>query len=359
MKTNTKSFRVLHICDYSAHYRGNFIDSLESIETYHDNVENFYLFPFRSKGTAAQKWIEELNHTHTKAYIQEKNIIKNFFLLTKILKKHKINRIVRHFSDKKIDVLIKLLFNGRHVIRFFHCNCPIKKNVIKRKLIEFVWHKNKLVGVSNAITNEICNAHPKFSSYSIVNAIHFDRLDNQEPFKKADGISLLIMGWDYTRKGVDLAIKATQPLQNKYNITLQIVGGKNEDKIKELAYNILGKNVDWIRYLPPTNNIGTYYRANDIFLSPSRQEAFGYANIEAVYCGNSIVLSKVDGQAELDIDGAYWFDTENIEEFTQKLEMAIIELNSAEKIIQKEAAKNHVKHSYSLKEWSNKLVNLF
>ena len=79
MKTNTKSFRVLHICDYSAHYRGNFIDSLESIETYHDNVENFYLFPFRSKGTAAQKWIEELNHTHTKAYIQEKNIIKNFF----------------------------------------------------------------------------------------------------------------------------------------------------------------------------------------------------------------------------------------------------------------------------------------
>ncbi len=359
MKTGTKSFRVLHICDYAALYRGNFIDSLESIETYHDNVENFYLFPFRAKGTAAQKWIEDINSIHAKAYIQEKNIIKNFFLLRKILKKHRINRIVRHFSDGKIDVLIKLLFKGQHVIRFFHCNCPIKKNPIKRKFIEFIWHKNKLVGVSNAIANEIRQAHPKFSACSIINAIHFDRLDNQEPFEKANGISLLMMGWDYTRKGVDLAIKATQPLQKKYNIKLQIVGGKNEDEIKKLAYNILGENVDWIRYLPPTNNIGTYYRANDVFLSPSRQEAFGYANIEAVYCGNSIVLSKVDGQAELDIDGAYWFETENIEEFTKKLELAIVELNSAEKILQKETAKIHIKHIYSLKEWSNKLVDLF
>jgi glycosyltransferase involved in cell wall biosynthesis len=121
----------------------------------------------------------------------------------------------------------------------------------------------------------------------------------------------------------------------------------------------LGENVDWIRYLPPTNNIGTYYRANDIFLSPSRQEAFGYANIEAVYCGNSIVLSKVDGQAELDIAGAYWFESENIEEFTKKLELAIVELHSAEKIHQKEITKNHIKHVYSLKEWSKKLVDLF
>ena len=359
MKTDAKSFHVLHVCDYAALYRGNFIDSLESLETYHDNVENFYLFPARAKGTEAQKWIEDLNSVYTKAYIQEKHIIKNFLLLIKILRRHKINRIVRHFSDGKIDVLIKLLFKGKHVVRFFHCSCPVKKNPIKRKFIEFVWRKNKLVGVSDAIANEIRRAHPKFSSHSIVNAIQFDRLDNLDPFEKAEGVSLLMMGWDYTRKGVDLAIKATQPLQEKYNITLQILGGKNEDKIKELAYSILGENVDWIRYLPPTNNIGTYYRANDIFLSPSRQEAFGYASIEAIYCGNSVVLSKVDGQGELNIDGAYWFESENVEEFRDKLESAIIELNSEEKLLQKEAEKAHVKHIYSLKEWSNKLVDLF
>ena len=354
-----ETFHVLHICDYAAAYRGNFIESLESLETYHSNVKNFYLFPSRAKGTAATKWIDELNNDRKRAYYQESNFFQNFILLSKILKKHKINRIVRHFSDPKIDILIKLLFKGEHVIRFFHCSCPIIKNPAKRVFTEFVWHKNKLVGVSDAIAREIQQAHPKFSSHSIVNAILFDRLNVLENFEKAEGISLLMMGWDYERKGVDLAIKAALPLQKKYNIVLQIVGGKNEDKIKELANSILGEDVDWIRFLPPTNNIGTYYWANNIFLSPSRQEAFGYASIEAVYCENSVVLSKVDGQAELNIDGAYWFESENIEAFTQQLEAAILELNTPPKIAQRKNAKKQAQDIYSLRDWSNKLVGLF
>jgi len=36
------SFNVLHVCDYAAYYRGNFIDSLESVEKYHSNVKNIY-----------------------------------------------------------------------------------------------------------------------------------------------------------------------------------------------------------------------------------------------------------------------------------------------------------------------------
>ena len=353
-----ESFRVLHICDYAAQYRGNFIDSLESLETYHDNVENFFLFPSRARGTASQKWIDELNQSKTKAYIQEAGFFKNIALLSKILKKHKINRIVRHFSDPKIDIIIKLLFKGEHVVRFFHCTCPCQKNPIKRWVIEFLWSKNKLVGVSDAIANEIRVAHPKFSAFSIVNAIHFERLDQRDKMEKPEGVSLLIMGWDYMRKGVDLAIKAAKPLQEKYNITLQIVGGKNEDKIKELAHSILGEDAAWIRYLPPTNNIGTYYWANDIFLSPSRQEAFGYANIEAVYCENSIVLSRVDGQGELDIDGAYWFASDDVAAFGEQLEKAILELNSDAKNAQRLNAKEQVKDTYSLKEWSNKLVSI-
>ena len=182
-----ETFHVLHICDYAAAYRGNFIESLESLETYHSNVKNFYLFPSRAKGTAATKWIDELNNDRKRAYYQESNFFQNFILLSKILKKHKINRIVRHFSDPKIDILIKLLFKGEHVIRFFHCSCPIIKNPAKRVFTEFVWHKNKLVGVSDAIAREIQQAHPKFSSHSIVNAILFDRLNVLENFEKAEG----------------------------------------------------------------------------------------------------------------------------------------------------------------------------
>ena len=354
-----KEFRVLHICEYAANYRGNFIDSLESIETYHDNVENFFLFPCNAKNTMAKNWIGELNDPHKKAYIQESNMIKNFLLLAKILKKHKINRIVRHFSDPKIDLLVKILFKGKYVVRFFHGDYSMRKNLIKHKIYEFLWHKNKFVGVSDAVTEQVRKAHPNFSTFSIPNAIHFDRLNHQDPFERPEGISLLMMGWDFYGKGADLAIQAALPLQKKYNLTLQISCAANIEKNRELAFEILGEHADWIRFLPPTNNIGTYYRANDIFLSPSRHEAFGYANIEAVSCGNSIVLSKVGGQAQLKIEGAYWFESENVEDFTQKLEAAILERNTPEKIAQRKRVQEEVKHTYSLKEWSNKLVDLF
>lgn len=349
------TINVLHICDYAAAYRGNFIDSLEALEKHQDNIKNFYLFPARARQAPAEEWIKHLNTKDEVAYIQEKNFFKNIILFLNIIKTKKIDRIVRHFSDFRIDIIIKTFFDGQKVVRFFHCDCNRSANPVKHRIKEFVWKNNRLVGVSESIANKIRTVHPDFQVYSIVNAIRFDRLDSIDEFSRENSTALLMMGWDYERKGVDLAIKAVRNLREKYDIVLQIVGGKNEDKIKQLAKNILGSEVDWIRYLPPTNNIGTYYRASDIFLSPSRQEAFGYANIEAAYCKNSIVLSKVDGQGQLNIEGAYWVEPDNVEDLTRQLEAAILELKLPERIAQKERTKEQVRQAYSLEEWAKKL----
>ena len=359
MENKKAKLVILHICDYAAQYRGNFIDSLESIETYHNNITNLYLFPNRAKGTATEKWIDQMNMRQTVAYIQENSILKNFILLKKIIKKHKVDRVVRHFSDFRIDIALKFLFEGKNVIRFFHCGYSCSNKSLKHKARRFFWKKNKLVGVSDSVSRDIKCAFPDFFVTSIVNAVHFERLDNKDPFTKSKGVSLLMMGWDYERKGVDLAVKVAAKLQKKYNISLQIVGGVNEDKIDKIVTQILGKNKEWVSFLPPTNNIGTYYAASDIFLSPSRQEAFGYANVEAAYCNNSVVLSVVDGQGEIQIEGAYWFESENLEDFEKKLEKAILDLQTPEKKEQKERVKAALTQIYSLETWTNKVVELF
>lgn len=350
------TLNVLHICDYAAAYRGNFIDSLEALEKHRGNIKNFYLFPARARQAPAEEWIKELNSDNEVAYLQERNLLKNIRLFLKIIRTHKIDRIVRHFTDFKIDIIIKAFFDGRKVVRFFHCDCTRSANPFKHRLKEFVWKRNRLVGVSDAIANKIRAVHPSFEVHAIVNAIRFDRLDKVDEFRRESCVALLMMGWDYERKGVDLAVRAVHTLRKKHDVILQIIGGRNEDKIKELAKNILGEEADWIRYLPPTNNVGTYYRASDIFLSPSRQEAFGYANIEAAYCKNSIVLSRVDGQGQLNIEGAYWVEPNNAEQLAQQLETAIIELKLPEKIKQKERVSEQVKQAYSLEEWADKLA---
>ena len=351
------SYNVLHICNYAAYYRGNFIDSLESLETYHKNIKNTYLFPARAVNTA-KTWISALNKDEEIAYYQKNSMLKNMISLHHIIRKHRINRIVTHFADAKIDIIIKLLFSGKNVIRFFHCGCTPASSTVKHKLQEFLWKHNKLVGVSDAVTDEIRSVHPGFNVYSIPNAIHFNRLNQTDPFHKEDGISLMVFGWDYKIKGIDLAIKAVDAVRKKYDVVLQIVGGKSESDVRNQVTELLGQDVAWIRFLPTTNNIGTYFKNNDIFLSPSRQEAFGYANIEAVYCKNSIVLSKVGGQKDLKIEGAYWVQPDNIEDLKEKIEAAILDLRNPEKIAQKERAKSYVEQFYSLEEWANKLANI-
>lgn len=348
---------ILHICDYAALYRGNFIDSLESVETFQNNITNVYLFPAYAKHSKAENWITEMNKDRTVAYIQQTNIVKNILLLRQIIKKHKVDDIIRHFSDLRIDVLIKFLFNSKKVVRFFHCGYTIDSK-LKHRLRQFIWKHNKLVGVSNFTANQVRQAFPHHFVTSLTNAIHFDRLNKTDTMQKSKGISLLMLGWDHQIKGVDLAVRVVGELQKKYNLTLQIVGLQNECKIKNIVKQLIGEDPNWIQYLPPTNNIGTYYTAADIFLSPSRQEAFGYANVEAAYCKNSIVLSKVDGQGELQIDGAYWFESENIEEFKKQLETAILELNTTEKIAQRELVRERVQQIYSLENWSKKLIDL-
>lgn len=348
---------ILHICNYAALYRGNFIESLESLEVYHSNLQNIYLFPTKTKNTAAEKWICQMNQQQKVAYIQEKNYLKKLLQFREIVKKHKVDYIVRHFSDLRIDLIIKFFFNSKKVIRFFHGGYK-GKSPLKHRLKRFLWKHNQMVGVSDAAAKEVQGAFPDFDVVSIENAIQFSRLEEGEPIKKAEGITMLMMAWDCRIKGVDLAVKAVQTLREKYDITLRIIGGINEAAVKNLVREIVGEEPGWIQYLPAINKVGTYYYGNDIFLSPSRREAFGYANIEAAFCKNSVVLSRVDGQAELQIEGAHWFESENLEEFQSCLETAILELNTPEKIAQKERVRKQVQKTYSLKTWSGKVAEL-
>lgn len=352
-----KKTTILHVCDFAAKYPGNFIALLKSLETYHSDIKNVYLFPPRAKNMETEAWIAEMNAREEVAYIQHKGFLKKALQFHKIVKKHKADCVFRHFSDMRIDFVVKLLYDSKKVVRFFRGGYK-KKSRLKHIVKKFLWKHNKMVGVSNATAKEVQRAFPGTQVISVVNAVFFERLEKKDPINKPEGISLLMMGRDNDIKGVDLAIKAVWSLQEKYGVTLQIVALDNEENVKKLATQIIGEVPSWIRFLPSTNNIGTYYSANDIFLSPSRREAFGFANVEAAYCKNSIVLSKVDGQGELQIEGAYWFESENLEDFKKQLELAILEVNTPEKIAQRERVKEQVQKTYSLQQWSNKVVDL-
>lgn len=351
-----KKNRILHICNYAAPYKGNFINSLRALED-NEKIENTYLFPSFAHFSGAELWINELNKEKKCAYVQEQKFNDALLQLRKIIKEHKIDSVIMHFSNIRADLLVKLSFDEKKVIRFFHNTYrPRRKSV--HILRSALWHNNILVGVSEFVSNELKKIYKRQKIVTIVNAIDFKRLDDYEVLNRDSEIVITMMGWDQKGKGVDLVLEAANNLRNKYAIKLNIIAAINSKPLEELIESLVGGENNWITILPPRHDVATYYNVSDVFVSASRAEAFGYSVVEAAYCGNSIVASRVDGQAELIIDGAYWFESENIDDLCQKMESAIVDLSKEEKQKQKEKVKYNIVEEYSLIKWSKSVADL-
>ena len=272
---------LLHICDYSAPYQGNFIPSLKALEECRD-VWNVYLFPFRANKTGAIRWIDELNSTSRGeiAYIQTDSFLLNVCLLRRIIKLHNVSFVYKHFYDIKIDLALKLVFPSSHVMRFMHCMYDGKvSSGVKHKIREFLWRGNTLVGVTETVSEGLRQAFPKAKVKTVENGISFSRFALATKVDQGGNPNLLCMGYNVYVKGVDIALKAVQKVRETQRVNLSIVAASHMGDLKEFISSYLGCIPEWVRILPPTSDIGKYYEKADIFLAPSRTEACPYAMI--------------------------------------------------------------------------------
>ncbi len=351
-------FGILHICDYAAAYKGNFILSLLELEDYlkDKSINQVYLFPHRAKSTKAINWINELIKEGHTVYILNENNFKNILLLKKIKNQHNIKTVFRHFNNTEYDLLTKLVFGGKNTVHFFHSMYkPGSK--IKNSIKQFLFYKNTLVGVSQAVSNVLKESF-KNEVITVSNAVNFERLDTYDVFKSKSKISCLVMGYDILSKGTDLAIDAVSKIQEKYDLHLYIVTASHLIELESLLEKKGVKNAQWLSILPPTENIATYYKNTDIFLAPSRFEGFSYALVEASYCKSTPVFSDISAHRLLKIDDRFMFKNESLDDFLIKVENAIQEKNSQNSLEIKEKIKNDVIKEYSIKNWCKKVYEL-
>lgn len=349
---------VLHICNYAAAYRGNFISSLLRLEeTLNKNdIHQIYFLPSRAYKTSAVNWINELKNEGHEIYILSDSVKENLALFSRIKKENNIIKVFRHFSNNKADFYTKLFFKGKDTIYFFHSEYKTPENSLKHILRKILYKDYLLVGVSEAVSERVKKVFPKNKTIAISNAIEFKRLDSPDKMDFGEGISLMTMGYNPIIKGCDLAIKAVEKLHEKYNLKLYIVAASHSDEVNKLIDDLLGSKPDWIEILPPMENISTYLSNVDIFLAPSRSEGLPFACVEATYCLANIVLSDIGAHRLLKINHRYLFESENPDDFVVKLEEAINNLDSENTIIEKEHFKNEVIKEYDLDAWCQKVI---
>jgi D-inositol-3-phosphate glycosyltransferase len=115
------------------------------------------------------------------------------------------------------------------------------------------------------------------------------------------GPVLMFVGRIQPLKGVDVAVQAFAAL-DRPDATLLIIGGASGsegatevERITALMDRLRVRQQVRLVDPQPHHRLGTYYRAADVVLAPSRSESFGLVALEAAACGTPVVASAVGG----------------------------------------------------------------
>jgi UDP-glucose:(heptosyl)LPS alpha-1,3-glucosyltransferase len=107
----------------------------------------------------------------------------------------------------------------------------------------------------------------------------------------------LFVGNDFARKGLDLAIRGLAACRKRQTYNLLVLGDDDFGPYAKLAAE-LGV-ADLVKYVGKQDDIARFYKAADIFVLPSRFDAFANVCLEAAACGCVPLISAGAGGSEI------------------------------------------------------------
>lgn len=359
---------ILHIMNYAASYRGNFMDSLASLDKKIrvNGLKNIYLFTAEAQAEGSMSWIREMQKQGDEVFFLKENRKKDAQLISKLIKEKQVKAIHTHFiTMQQYLPIYQATFWGKvPILMHMHNHSQKAGNPIKNVLRRMLYGKCTMIACSESVYASIERDYPNNRKYAIDNGVNFSRLDTYETLTNKDfGLDdadrvFLIFGFDFYRKGVDLAIKSLKQLREKgHNFSLLISLSTNFEQVERNIIDILGEKPSWIKVISARNDVATLYNFVDVFLSPSREEGLPYSVVEAGYSKCSVVMSDISAQVHLKIPYGYWFKNENVEEFAEQILKAQEE--HQKKLENWNEVKEIMKENYALDTWSEQMKNLY
>lgn len=221
-----------------------------------------------------------------------------------------------------------------------------------------------MIACSESVYQSIERDYPDNIKYSVDNGVNFDRLDNfsqltRKEFSIPDEDAVfLIFGFDFYRKGVDLAVQAVNQLRKegkKYSLLISL--STNFEMVEKSIIDIIGELPDWVHIIKARNDVASLYNFAELFLSPSREEGLPYSVVEASYCRCSVVMSDISAQVNLKIPYGKWCVAESVENLANAIEMSVAEHGL--KLENMDSVQSQMKTNYSLDNWAGKIQTIY
>ena len=194
------------------------------------------------------------------------------------------------------------------------------------------------LGNTSAVVKEIDEAYGvDISSRTIVVPHGVTSPAKHEVAQKGDGITVLFVGRQETRKGFDTALEAALHVCSQVpDVSFRFVGSPTDDQnckraISRLLDNAppaLAQRIHLEGYLPD-DKLADAYAGCDIFLAPSRFESFGLVAIEAMRYKKPVVAGDVGGLAEVveHMETGLLVDPDNSDQIAQAILMLASDRN--------------------------------
>ena len=365
---------VLHLTDYGAPYAGNFIASLSALERLlaKSGTKTVYVLPARAVNRV---WTQEMAQTHDVRFLQKGGFFSYLRQVRGLLKETKADLLHEHFIhfSEKIAAWIASKTCGHRVktVLHLHNHIELPKNPLLR-LPHMLYFRSvsRFVCCSESVAAHIiADGVPKERVRVAVNAIAFERLDSYDSSVRASlhlpqqAKLALMFGYNYEVKGVDLAVEAVRLLREREGlpVTLAVALSSNLEQVRLRICSALCVSAvpDWILLLPPREDIASYYRMADVFLSPSRQEGFCYALVEAAYCRTPVLASAIDAQKDLALPKSAFFPPEDAEALASALLRVLSEEASSSRTQTLEEAGERVRQTYALSGWAERVLSAY
>lgn len=358
---------ILHLTDYGAPYAGNFIASLSALETL--VVERggsvVYALPPRASERA---WAQGFSQSHDVRFLRDGGFFSYYRQVRHFLRETNASILHEHFIhfSEKIAAWIAIKTCGHrvHTVLHLHNHIELPKNPLLR-LPHLLYFRSvsRFVCCSESVAAHlVADGVPKERVRVAENAIAFERLDHYDTSVRAS-LSLpenaklaLMFGYNFEVKGVDLAVEAVRQLraQGDCPVVLAVALSSNLESVRRRILEQLGAETlpDWILLLPPREDVGSYYRMADVFLSPSRQEGFCYALVEAAYCRTPVLASAIDAQRDLALPKSAFFPPQDAGALSSAIQRVLSEEHSKERTLNLEQASECVEQTYALSRWA-------
>lgn len=350
---------VLELCDFSSNYASNFVTSISFLEKELNHLGHTVYFVFSKRNLSKQflEWEEPFSKKHltTLFDFSTNKIIKN---VVSFIKEHDIKIVHAHFIASFYLSEIKKRC-PKHVLFYEHIhsapynNAKTFKAFLKRVRNSFILDKNiEKICVSNAIAPMTRFIYPLTKVTTCLNALDTGRLHKCSN-NHLDKVNILMFGYNYYVKGVDLAVEAVLRLNRDYrDVHLDIVFSANFEENKNKILKRYGKIPDCITLLPPTSDVASLYGSHRIFVNSSRSEGLSFANIESYYSGMLCVFSSIPANVEAHLPGVFYFEPNNSNELYKTLREACALGDDYSNDL------SYVENHFSLSKWSDRLIRI-